>query len=140
MVQNTTKRSQIHRPHANTWSAGERKAFSRRLSGTHKQTAGMVVNVVALAFDVTPGALRSHRRGAADVALARQIAMYLLHCTCGMTLTETATIFRRDRTTAAYGCKRVEDMREDPLFDWRVDHIERAVCAFHKSIDTGRTA
>ena len=140
MVQNITKSDQVHRHRANTRTGKAGSRFVPLASRPDVQVVGMVVNVVALAFGITPGALRSRRRGAADVALARQIAMYLLHCTCGLTLTETAAVFRRDRTTAAYGCKRVEDMREDTQFDWRVDHIERAVGAFRKSITTGRIA
>jgi hypothetical protein len=34
----------------------------------------------------------------------------------------------RDRTTVAHACGLVEDQRDDPNFDFRLDHLERAMC------------
>lgn len=66
-------------------------------------------------------------RGGASVAFARQVAMYLAHVACALTLTEAARIFGRDRTTAAYACGVVEERRDDPLFDRIIELLERCV-------------
>jgi hypothetical protein len=36
-------------------------------------------------------------------------------------------LFERDRTTVAHACGLVEDRRDDPDFDHRLNHLERAV-------------
>lgn len=83
--------------------------------------------LVASAFAVRPEAIRAPRRGVARTAFARQVAIYLNHTRLGLTYTEAASAFGRDRTTAAYACRRVEDRREDPRIDAIVDVLERAV-------------
>jgi len=70
---------------------------------------------------VETGALWHGTRGAKDIAFARQIAMYLAHVSCGMTLTDVGAMFGRDRTTVSYGCLKVEYRRDDPVFDRALD-------------------
>jgi chromosomal replication initiation ATPase DnaA len=53
--------------------------------------------------------------------------MYLTHVICGVSLTEVGKIFQRDRTTAAYGCRIVEDLRDDPLTDRILSVLEAAL-------------
>jgi chromosomal replication initiation ATPase DnaA len=53
--------------------------------------------------------------------------MYLAHVGCGVSLTEVGRLFERDRTTVAHACGLIEDKRDDPDFDYRLDHLERAV-------------
>ena len=43
--------------------------------------------------------------------------MYLAHVVLGMRYSEIGRLFRRDRTTAAYGCALVEERRDDPAID-----------------------
>ena len=62
----------------------------------------------------------------ATAGFARQVAMYLAHVVCGL-LTEVGTLFKRDGTTVTHACGVVEDRRNDPEFDLRLDHLERAV-------------
>ena len=73
--------------------------------------------------------LRRTTRGRAKVALARQVAMYLAHVGCGLSLTETGRLFQRDRTTVAHACGVIEDRRDDPIFDRALDLLEWAVPA-----------
>ena len=134
MLQDTGKSDRVHARHAVLKPVRPRCLNAARSADAGRRAASLVIDVVAKSFRVAPGALRSKRRGAADVALARQIAMYLLHCCCELSLTEAGTIFQRDRTTVAHGCKRVEDLREDALFDWRIDRIEGSIRAFHRAI------
>ena len=86
-----------------------------------------IESAVAVVFEVGIEELRAPTRGSARAASARQVAMYLAHVGCGVSLTEVGRLFERDRTTVAYPCSLIEDKREDADFDYRLDHFERAV-------------
>jgi hypothetical protein len=99
-----------------------------RLSGQPAEGLGsLLVQTVAGVFDVELALLRRPTRGRARVALARQVAMYLAHVGCGLSLTETGELFERDRTTVAYACHIVEGRREDPTFDRAIGLLERVI-------------
>ncbi|HEY8595605.1 MAG TPA: helix-turn-helix domain-containing protein [Devosiaceae bacterium] len=66
-------------------------------------------------------------RCCARVARSRQLAMYLLHVVHRRTLTDIGEIFDRDRTTVAHACARIEDMRDDRIFDADVSRLETLV-------------
>jgi chromosomal replication initiation ATPase DnaA len=55
--------------------------------------------------------------------------MYLAHVVCGLSLTEVGTLFARDRTTVAHACSLVEDRRDDPELDGRLERLERAIAS-----------
>lgn len=84
-----------------------------------------VEQAVAFVFAVDVGELRRPTRGRAEAAFARQVAMYLVHVGCGLTLTETGRLFERDRTTVAHGCGVVEDRRDERDLDLALDWLER---------------
>ena len=88
-----------------------------------------IEQAVIQVFGVGPADLHHTTRGRAKVAQARQVAMYLAHVACGLSLTATGRLFGRDRTTAAHACTVVEDRRDDPLFDRALDLLEWAVSA-----------
>jgi chromosomal replication initiation ATPase DnaA len=88
-----------------------------------------IEQAVVLVFGVGRDDLRRLSRGRAQVALARQVAMYLAHVACGLTLTDTGRLFDRDRTTVAHACGVIEDRRDDPLFDRALDLLEWSVPA-----------
>jgi hypothetical protein len=75
---------------------------------------------VGAVFEVDVGDLQSDARGSPRVAFARQVAMYLAHVVCGLSLTEVGTLFARDRTTVSHACTVVEDRRDDPELDARL--------------------
>jgi len=85
--------------------------------------------IIAQAFNIPVGELRAATRRKARVALARQIAMYLVHVAFGLNLSEVGLHFGRDRTTAAHACRQMEDRRDDRDFDMLLDRLERAVRA-----------
>lgn len=89
----------------------------------------VVEDVVAGVFDIQPHLLRLGTRGRANVALARQVAMYIAHVSYGLSLTEVGQAFERDRTTVAHACGVVEYRREDPQFDEAITLIERIIRA-----------
>ena len=83
--------------------------------------------MVAAAFGLPVDELASERRGAAEVAFARQVAMYLAHTHLGLPLTAAGGLFRRDRTTARHACRQVEERRDDPRVDSLLEHLERGI-------------
>jgi len=84
----------------------------------------MLEQTVLRVFMVASADLWSGTRGQPRVALARQVAMYLAHIACGLTLTEVGHVFARDRTTVAHACGRVEDLRDDPKLDRALELLE----------------
>lgn len=87
----------------------------------------LIEQTVAQVFGVKDCDLRRATRGRAKVARARQVAMYLAHVACGMSLTEVGRTFARDRTTVAHACGVVEDGRDDPMFDRVMELLEQVV-------------
>jgi chromosomal replication initiation ATPase DnaA len=95
------------------------------------QLRHVIDSAVSALFDVDLRDLRAPTRGSTRAAFARQVAMYLAHVVCGLSLTEVGALFARDRTTAAHACRLIEDRRDDPELDGRLEHLERAVaCLF----------
>lgn len=92
---------------------------------------------VSQVFCVDTAEIERPTRGPANVALARQVAMYIGHVTCGQSLTEVGRTFARDRTTVAHACGLIEDRRDDPVFDHVVELLERVVRLLVKSRDSG---
>jgi chromosomal replication initiation ATPase DnaA len=84
---------------------------------------------VAAVFGIEIDDLSATTRGSPRAAFARQVAMYLAHVVCGLSLTEVGVLFGRDRTTVAHACNVVEDGRDDPKLDRQLDHLERAICS-----------
>lgn len=89
----------------------------------------LVEQAVVHAFSVPPGELRAPTRRAAPTARARQAAMYLTHVVAGLSLTETARLAGRDRTTAAHACRRIKDGRDDPDFERALNFLEAVLRA-----------
>jgi len=82
--------------------------------------------VVASTFRLPLAELRGASRGEAQIAFARQVAMYVAHVWFALSLTEVGRRFDRDRTTVAHACRVVEDRRDDPRVDRVVAAIESA--------------
>ncbi len=83
-----------------------------------------VLTLIAREKNVSTQILRHRSRCRADVARARQLAMYLAHVVFGQSLTSIGEAFGRDRTTVSYACALIEDMRDDKLFDEEVCRLE----------------
>ena len=89
--------------------------------------AAAALGVVAEARGLAIGDLLQPNRGAAKIAFARQLAMYLVHILLGRTLTEVGEVFGRDRTTVAHACALIEDQRESRTFDAAVERLETII-------------
>lgn len=87
----------------------------------------VIEQTVAQVFGVEGVDLRRATRGRAKVARARQVAMYLAHVACGMSLSEVGRTFARDRTTVSHACGVIEDGRDDPTFDRVLELLEQVV-------------
>ncbi|PTW57688.1 DnaA-like protein [Breoghania corrubedonensis] len=96
----------------------------------------LVQVTVAAVFGVAPDALKAPTRSRAPVAFARQVAMYVAHVGFGLSLSEVGRLFGRDRTTAGYACRLVEDRRDDPAFDGMLAAIEKAARACRQAADS----
>ena len=68
-------------------------------------------------------------RGSAAESRARQVAMYLLRASLGMSLSRVARAFGRDRSTVAHACHVIEDLRDDPDFDLWVEQLSVGLCS-----------
>lgn len=86
--------------------------------------AGFAQAIVAHVYDVPMDELRAATRRNAHTAFARHVAMYLAHVAYGLSLTEVAHAFGRDRSTASHACHRIEDLRDDPGLDDRLARLE----------------
>lgn len=84
----------------------------------------LVQSATAAAFGVALDELRAPSRRTANVAFARQSAMYLAHVALGLNFSAVGLLFHRDRTTAAHACRLVEDRRDDPALDRRLQQLE----------------
>jgi hypothetical protein len=88
---------------------------------------GMLEQPVSRVFLVPGPDLWTQTRGRPRVAFARQVAMYLAHVACGLSLTDVGQVFCRDRTTVAHACGLIEDRRDDPAFDRSLELLEGVV-------------
>jgi hypothetical protein len=77
----------------------------------------LAVFLVADAFQIQPKHFLAPTRGTPAHAHARQAAMYLAHVALGIPVTAIGAFFRRDHSTVAHACRRVEDRRDNLVFD-----------------------
>jgi chromosomal replication initiation ATPase DnaA len=102
----------------------KREREARRIADEDRARVGFVIALAAFALGVTITEVRHVTRGCAEAALARQVAMYIAHVAFEMSLARVANAFRRDRSTVAHACHRMEDRRDEPGFDKWLDQLE----------------
>ncbi len=96
-------------------------------------SSDQVVSLVARTFGLTPERLKSRDR-TQDVALPRQIAMYLLREEANISLPQIGeALGGRDHTTVMYACDKVADMLE------RDDRLRRQLVSIRDQL-YGRTS
>ncbi|MBY0532677.1 MAG: DNA replication initiation ATPase [Xanthobacteraceae bacterium] len=92
-------------------------------------TCALAARLAASASGVAVSEIGSSRRSPRRVSTARQIGMYLAHTAAGLPLAKVAEYFGRDRTTAAYACRLIEDRRDDRKFDDEMTELENLLYA-----------
>ena len=103
-----------------------RKAAPRLGRQSSRRLCELVALTTAAAFAVPVGELAASSRRSSYIAFARQSAMYLAHVSFGLSYSEVGRAFGRDRTTAAYACRLIEDRRDDPAVDAVLGSLENA--------------
>ena len=86
-----------------------------------------IEHAILSVFGVDELRLFQRSRGRAPIALARQVAMYLAHTSCRLSLSDVGRVFDRDRTTVAHACIVIEDRRDEEVFDRAVELLEWVV-------------
>jgi len=122
-------------------SFSERRATTRvaRLYAVDRGIATMA-GLVAAAYGVTVEQLLQVNRGPAELALARQVAMYLARTFFEHNTVVVGELFGRDRTTVAHACAVIEDRRERPHFDEMIAAIEARLTARSSAGEGDRAA
>jgi chromosomal replication initiation ATPase DnaA len=99
----------------------------QRREAQDRARVSLAISLAAFALGVPEGQVRCATRGANEAAYARAVAMYLAHAGFGMSLARVGLAFRRDRSTVAHACHRIEDQRDDARFDSWIGALEDAV-------------
>ena len=92
-----------------------------------RNSAYLAASLVGYALEMKAENILLPDRGPRDLARARQVAMYLTHVGLGMSLSRVAAAFGRDRSTVAYACHRIEEMRDEATFDSWIDTLEESL-------------
>jgi chromosomal replication initiation ATPase DnaA len=90
--------------------------------------AEVVTSLVATALNLPAAQVHSDSRKRPESA-ARAIVYYVLRSGFGMSFGRIAFAMGRDRSTVGVACQRMEERREDPLFDVWLASLERAAVA-----------
>lgn len=86
--------------------------------------ARLAAGAAGYALGAPSAAILGDARGSAEVAFARQVAMYLCHIAFELSLARVAVAFGRDRSTVAHACHMIEDRRENDTFDAWIGALE----------------
>ena len=92
-----------------------------------RNNANLAVSLVGYALEIKAERILQPARGPRELVRARQAAMYLTHVGLGMSLVRVAAAFERDRSTVAYACHRIEEMRDEPAFDAWLETLEQGL-------------
>lgn len=100
----------------------------RRLQ-SDRLKAAFIIQLVAMTTGVPAREIVYCSRRGGPASRARQIAMYLAYVIFQWPLHRVGQAFGRDRTTAGYACRNVEDLRDDPDFDAELERMEACLKA-----------
>lgn len=95
---------------------------------------GALLSLLSVFFQVSLKELRSAERGNNHVARIRQFGMYIAHTMFGLSMSEVANAFGRERTTVKHACHLIEDMRENEKFDRNVSDFEYLVRSLYPGV------
>lgn len=84
----------------------------------------LITVAVALEFGIPHKEILTKTKGTSRVAFGRQLCMYLLNIVYDVNVTRVGRAFSRDRSTASHACQVIEEMREDPVLDRKIQGLE----------------
>lgn len=84
----------------------------------------LVIVAVALEFGIPYTQILTKNKGSSRIAFARQLGMYLLNIVYDVNVTRVGKAFLRDRSTASHACRVIEDLRDDPVLDQKINNLE----------------
>jgi chromosomal replication initiation ATPase DnaA len=112
------------------------RAVERRLARRDRRALRVLMSV-AKAQGVPVETLFAHSRCRSDVALARQLAMYLMHVALGRSIISVAKLFKRHMSTVIHSCHVIEDRRDAETFDRMVSDLEASAITTRPNRNTG---
>ena len=86
--------------------------------------AELAASIASYATGVAQHSIVDDERGCMKTAFARQVAMYLCHVGCELSMARVAAAFGRDRSTVAHACHAIEDRRDEGQFDLWIGALE----------------
>lgn len=89
--------------------------------------ADLVAGLVSVATGVPAQAILGEGGRTPAVVQARRMAIYLTHVAYGWPLERVAHALRRNRTSVGIACRRVEDDRDAPAVDARLEALTRVL-------------
>jgi len=97
---------------------------TRRFHPDDPAYARLTIAAVGLEFGLPDLTIGDVSKVSRQSIFARQVAMYLLQTVFDMTMTRAAELFARDRSTVAHALNVVEDSRDDPVFNRKLEKVE----------------
>lgn len=90
-------------------------------------TPELIIKLVAQHYHIAEADILSQGRSR-DIAVPRQLAIYLTREKCGFSTPRIGQAFGRDHSTVMHACKKAEEMiKSDPVFAMAVRSIESAL-------------
>ena len=102
---------------------GQGRAIARAAPGA-PFICDLAARLAAAHYELPLAAVAAAVRGPRRASRARHVAIYLAHVSLGLRLGVVAAEFRRDRSTAAYACRLIEDARDNAAFDVALANLE----------------
>jgi len=127
--------------HRKLYSCGCKGVGQRRRSNSRRRPIGMsclsspgkrilarfINQMVASVYSLPASRLLRCDRGKASASRARQVSIYLMHTLLSLSYGEVGTVYGKDRTTIAYACHLIEDLRDEPAFDDKLLELENTI-------------
>lgn len=88
-----------------------------------KRILDSLVALVCSEYNQDPDTIKRNGRQKKEVSQVRQIIMYLAHVEWSLTMQQIADYFGMDRTNLRHACAKIEDMRDLPEFDTKMDEL-----------------
>ena len=101
------------------------------IENSHKpkshQYMTFTIALVAHALNIEQKKILVPKRSQKNITLARQITSYLMHVACQINISKTARLLKKDRATITHACHKIENQRDNPIFNYMIDHLEAVI-------------